>query len=229
MKKIRILFVAFLMIFFSKAFAAHQLYADINGISLPYGTKLNMIMGHDLKSSAVMQGDMFEAHLAKDIYVNNQLVLPSQTVFRGRITDIKYSRMLSRPASLYMTLDHLITKQGNQLPLNAGVSYVAEYVIKTDGGITTDGNYFKAVKRDAKKSATYVSKSINWGKNTGDKMFTGAKYVLVPIGALGGGVACVGSTIYNTAADLFRHGDEVLIKKDDTFDIIILKALEIPS
>ena len=198
-------------------------------ISLPYGTKLHMVMGHDIKSSAIAQGDMFEAHLADDIYANNKLILPSNTVFRGRITGIKYSKALSRPASIYLTLDHLITKQGTQLPLNAGVSSVAEYVIKADGAVTTNGSYFKAVKKDVKKSGQLVSKSVNWGRTTGDKMFKGARYVLIPIGAIGGSFACAGSATYNTIADLFRHGDEVIIKKDDTFDIIILKELEIPS
>ena len=229
MKKIRVLLAVFLMMFFNRAFAAYQLYADIDGISLPYGTKLEMVMGHDVKSVAVVQGDMFEAHLAKDIYINNKLILPSNTVFRGRITGVKYSRALSRPASLYLTLDHLITKQGTQLPLNAGVSTVAEYIIKTDGAVTTDGGYFKAVKKDAKNSTKYVSKSINWGKTAGDKMFTGAKYVLVPVGAVGGGIACAGNAVYNTVADLFRHGDEIIIKKDDSFNIIILQKLNIPS
>ena len=229
MKTIKILLITFLMIFVNKAFGAYQLYADMDGVSLPYGTKLHMIMGHDLKSSAIVQGDMFEAHLANDIYVNNKLILPSKTVFRGRVTGVKYSKMLSRPASLYLTLDHLITKQGTQLPLNAGVSSVAEYVIKADGAVTTNGNYFKALKRDMVKSGGYVKKSVNWGKTKGDKMFNGAKYVLIPIGAIGGSFACAGTAVYSTVADLFRHGDEILIKKGDSFDIIILKKLEIPS
>ncbi len=229
MKKIKVLLFAFLMMFFNRAFATYQLHADIDGVSLPYGTKLEMVMGHEIRTTTLVQGDMFEAHLAKDIYVNNKLILPSNTIFRGRITGVKYSRMLSRPASLYMALDHLITKQGTQLPLNAGVSTVAEYIIKTDGAVTTNGGYFKSVKNDAKNSTKYVKRTINWGKTTGDKMFNGAKYVLVPVGAVGGGIACASSTVYNTVADLFRHGDEVIIEKDSRFDIIILQKLNIPS
>ena len=115
MKKIRVLLAVFLMMFFNRAFAAYQLYADIDGISLPYGTKLEMVMGHDVKSVAVVQGDMFEAHLAKDIYINNKLILPSNTVFRGRITGVKYSRALSRPASLYLTCPSCRVQHGEHI------------------------------------------------------------------------------------------------------------------
>lgn len=229
MKNLKILFIAFLMILFNKAFAAHQLYANVDGIILPYGTKLHMIMGHDVKSNLIAQGDMFEASLFNDIFVNNKLVLPSNTIFRGRVVGVNYSRKLSRPASVYLTLDHLITKQGTQLPLRAGVSSISEYIIKTNGAITTNGSYFNAVKKDAKNSTKYLKNSINWGKNTSKTIFNGAEYIFVPIGAIGGSIACAGSTIFNTFADLFRNGDEIIIKKNDTFDIIILKDLKIPS
>ena len=229
MKIFRALFVIFLMLFVNKAFAAYQLYADMDGISLPYGTKLELAMGHDVKSFAVMQGDMFEAYLTKDIYINNKLILPSNTVFRGRVADVKYTKFLSRPACLYLTLDHLVTKYGTQLPFNAGVSTVTEYIIKSDGAITTNGNYFKSVKKGVKKSAKYVTKSIEWGKNTSKKAFMGSQYLLVPIGAIGGGVACASTSVYQVVADLFRHGDDIIIKKGDGFGIILLQKLEIPS
>ena len=63
----------------------------------------------------------------------------------------------------------------------------------------------------------------------GDDLFKGARFIFVPVAALGGCVACAGSTVYNTFADLFRHGDEIIIKKGTDFDIILLSKLEIPS
>ena len=207
------------------AFGAHQLYADTDDISIPYGTKLELYISHDVTTKNVVQGDMFQAYLVKDIYVNNKLVLPSMTSFRGRVSKVKHSRILSRPAVLYLTLDHLVTKNGTQLPLSAGISSDFEYVLQMDGGLTTNGNYFKSVSRDVKKSAQYVPNAIKWGENKGDKV----KYVLVPLGAIGGSFACVGSSVYNTVADLFRHGDEVLIKKNTKFNILLLSELNIPS
>lgn len=206
------------------AFAAHQLYADTESITIPYGTKFELYMAQDVTTKNIMQGDIFEAYLTKDIYVNNKLILPSKTVFRGRVSKVKYSRSLSRPATLYLTLDHLVTKSGMQLPVTAGISSDFEYVLKTDGSLTTNGNYFSAVKRDVKKSGQYVPDAINWGKSKG-----GFKYILVPAGAIGGSIACVGASAYNTVADLFRHGDEIVIKKDTLFNVILLAKLDIPS
>ena len=110
MKFLQILILSVCLLFSLKANAAHQLYADIDGINIPYGTKLELSMAENLTTKEIVQGDMFQAYLTKDIYVNNKLVLPSRTIFRGRVTEIKYSKSLSRPASLYLNLDHLVTK-----------------------------------------------------------------------------------------------------------------------
>ena len=229
MKLFQTIFIGLCLFLFNCAFGDHQLYADIDVISIPYGTKLELTMAENVTSKTVAQGDMFQAYLKQDIYVNNKLILPSKTIFRGRVSDIKYSRSLSRPAVLYLQLDHLVVKNGAQLPINAGIASKFEYVLKSDGAITTNGNYFRAVARDAKKAGKIVPRTVKWGQTAGDDLFKGAKFLFVPVAALGGGIACVGSTVYNTVADLFRHGDEIIIKKGTDFDIILLSTLEIPS
>ena len=229
MKFFQIIFTSLCFMLLNGAFAAHQLYADIDGINIPYGTKLELTMAENITTKAIAQGDMFQAYLKQDIYVNNKLVIPSKTLFRGRVSNVKYSKSLSRPAVLYLQLDHLVTKNGAQLPINAGIASKFEYVLKSDGALTTNGNYFKAVGRDAKKAGQIVPRTVKWGATSGDQLFKGAKFIFVPIAALGGCVACVGSTFYNTFADLFRHGDEIVIKKGTDFDIILLSTLEIPS
>lgn len=228
-KYIKALFMVLCLMFTLKAYCAHQLYADIDGINLPYGTKLELKMAQNLTTSNIIEGDLFEAYLTKDVYVNNKLVLPSRTIFRGRVSQIVYSRALCRPASLYLTLDHLVTKKGVQLPIRSGLSSSFEYILKSDGSLTTNGNYFKAVGRDLKKAGQIVPRTVKWGQTAGDDVFKGAKFIFVPIAAVGGCVACVGSGAYNIIADLFRHGDEIIIKKDAVFEIILLGTLEIPS
>lgn len=229
MKLFKILFLSLCLIFSLKANAAHQLYADIDGINIPYGTKLELQMAENLTTKEVAEGDMFQAYLTKDIYVNNKLVLPSGTIFRGRVAGVKCSKCLSRPAVLYLNLDHLVTKTGAQLPINSGIASNFEYVLKTDGALTTNGNYFKAVARDAKSAGQIVPRTVKWGATAGDELFVGAKFLFIPVAAVGGVVACAGSAVYNTVADLFRHGDEIVIKKDTIFNIILLATLEIPS
>lgn len=229
MKFIKKLLIVFCLLIFNAAFGAYQLYADIDGVTLPYGTKFALVMTSDLTTQQAVEGDLFEAYLANDIYINNKLVLPSKTLFRGRVSGIKYSSTLSRPAALQITLDHLVTKKGVQLPLNAGLSSNFEYVLKSDGYLTTNSNYFNAVGRDLKNAGSIVPRAFEWGKSAGDDVFVGAKYIFVPIAVAGGCVACVGSGVYNAIADLFRHGDEIIIKKNRMFEIILLSKLSIPS
>ncbi len=214
---------------FNKAFCAHQLYADMNGITIPYGTKLELSMAQDVTTKNIAQGDMFQAYLMNDIYVNNKLVLPSKTIFRGVVSDVKFSSALSRPASINLTLDHLVTKYGTQLPINSGIASNFNYILKPDGYLTTNGNYFKAVARDVKKAGSIVPRTVNWGKSADDRLFKGAKIVFVPVSAIGGSLACVGSSLYSVVADLFRHGDEIVIKNGEQFHIILLSNLNIPS
>ena len=146
MKLFKILLIMLSLLAFTPVYATHQLYADKDGINIPYGTKFNLQMAQNLTTKQVSQGDIFQAYLKRDVYVNNKLALPAKTLFRGRISNVQYSRMLSRPAVLYLTLDSVVTKYGNPVSVNAGMSTSFAYVLKPDGAITTNGNYFKAFK-----------------------------------------------------------------------------------
>ena len=52
----------------NSAFGAHQLYADRDGASIPYGTKLNLKMASDVTTQNILEGDIISAYLATDIY-----------------------------------------------------------------------------------------------------------------------------------------------------------------
>ena len=192
-------------------------------------TKLELEMAENVTTKNISQGDMFQAYLTKDIYVNNKLILPSKTIFRGRVVAIKPSRSLSRPASITLNLDHLVTKYGTQLPINSGIASNFEYVLKSDGSITTNGNYFSATKTDLKKSGGILPRTVKWGATAGDELFTGAKILFVPVAAIGGTVATVCSGAYSIVANLFEHGDEIVIPKGTIFNIILLDRLDVPS
>ncbi len=229
MKHIKIAFLILSLLFSTKAFAAHQLYADMDGINIPYGTKLELNMAENVTTKSIAQGDMFQAYLTKDIYVNNKLILPSKTLFRGRVVEMKPSRSFSRPASLTLNLDHLVTKYGTQLPINSGIASNFEYILKKDGSLTTNCNYFRATGADLKKAGSILPRTIKWGATAGDHVFTGAKILFVPVAFVGGTVAMVGSGVYNIISNLFEHGDEIVIKRGTVFNIILLSTLDIPS
>lgn len=229
MKYLRLILLTMILLIGTNVQAAHQLYADMDGINIPYGTKLELSMAENITTKSISQGDMFQAYLTKDIYVNNKLILPSKTIFRGRVSNMTPSRCLSRPAKLTLNLDHLVTKYGNQLSLNSGIASNFDYVLKADGSLTTNGNYFKATGADLKKSGEILPKTVKWGATAGDNLFKGAKIIFVPITAIAGTVATAGSGVYNIVANLFEHGDEVIIKKGTVFNIILLSKLDVPS
>ena len=79
-----------------------------------------------------------------------------------------------------------------------------------------------------KKAGSIIPRTVKWSL-TSSETFKGARILFVPVAAVGGTVACVGSGVFNTIADIFRHGDEIIIKKGTNFDIILLSTLEIPS
>ena len=56
MKFLQILFIALCFLFNLRAQAAHQLYADMDGISIPYGTKINLQMAQNVTNQ--MNGQM---------------------------------------------------------------------------------------------------------------------------------------------------------------------------
>ncbi|MBQ4646162.1 MAG: hypothetical protein IJB79_02320 [Candidatus Gastranaerophilales bacterium] len=229
MKYIKLLFLICATLFSTQAFGAHQLYADIDGINIPYGTKLELQMAENITTKSISQGDMFQAYLTKDIYVNNKLILPSKSIFRGRVVSMEPSRSLSRPAKITLNLDHLVTKYGMQLPINSGIASNFEYILKSDGSLTTNGNYFSATKADLKKSGSILPKTVKWGATAGDDLFKGAKILFVPISAVAGTIATVCSGGYNIISNLFEHGDEIIIKKGTAFNIILLAKLDVPS
>ncbi|MBQ7286543.1 MAG: hypothetical protein IJW73_02150 [Candidatus Gastranaerophilales bacterium] len=229
MKHIKFLLLAMILMITSRAYAIHQLYADIDGINIPYGTKLELSMAENVTTKNISQGDMFQAYLTKDIYVNNKLILPSKTIFRGRVVKVSYSKWLSRPASITLNLDHLVTKYGTQLPINSGIASNFEYILMPDGALTTNGNYIKATAADLKKSGKILPNTIKWSATAGDDVFTGAKFLFVPIGAIAGTVATVGSGVYNIIANIFEHGEEIVIKRGEIFNIILLSKIDIPS
>lgn len=229
MKYIKLLFLICTILLTLQSFAAHQLYADIDGINIPYGTKLELQMAENITTKSISQGDIFQAYLTKDIYVNNKLILPSRTIFRGRVVSMEPSKSLSRPAKITLNLDHLVTKYGSQLPLNSGIASNFDYILKADGSLTTNTNYFNATKKDLKKSGKILPNTVKWSATAGDELFKGAKILFVPVAAVAGTVATICSGTYNIVANLFEHGDEIIIKKGTIFNIILLSKLDVPS
>ncbi len=78
------------------------------------------------------------------------------------------------------------------------------------------------------KSGEIIKKSTNWGLKSGEELFTGGKYLVTPIAAVGGTIAGVGYLVGDSVMDLFRKGKNVIILKGQRFEILLLESIDVP-
>ena len=191
---------------------AYQIKADARTKKVPMGTKL--------------AGDMFSAYLTNDVMKDGDVVLPRGTIIRGNSAKVTKPKMLSRSAVLYLNFDHIVAPNGKQIPLRAGISSALK--LTQDGGIDGGGGYGEALVENLDKSGEIIKKSTNWGLKSGEELFTGGKYLVTPIAAVGGTIAGVGYLVGDSVMDLFRKGKNVIILKGQRFEILLLESIDVP-
>lgn len=196
--------------------------ADVQAIRIPAGTTMKLELLDSISSRSGSMGDEFSAMLKEDKLVNGKIALPSGSVVRGTINKITPSKRLSRSAVIYFSFDHVVTPTGKQIPMSAGLYRYMELTL--DGGIYSGGNYGYAIQENWKQTKNIVSKSIDWGKGTGDNM----QYVCVPLGAAGGAVGGAFYYVGSDIADLFKKGNEVNLQQGKDIEIMLTQPLDIP-
>lgn len=193
---------------------------------LQTGTKIPLQMAEPVTTKNLETGDMFSASVVQDVILDHSVVLPVGTLVRGNVKAINKAKRLSKAANLYLSFDHIVTPQGRQLPINAALS--SNFKLTLDGGITTGGNYGTALAHNWEETRNIVKNSTNWGIEKGDKAFTGGKYILTPLAAIGGTLVGGGYLVVDSVVDLFRKGDEVIINQGQVFGIMLLSPLDVP-
>ncbi len=207
------------------AFAADSnktMHGDVQAIRLPAGTTMKLELLDEISSRMWDMGDEFSAMLKEDKIVDGQIALPAGSVIRGTINKITPSKRLSRSAVIYFSFDHVVTPNGKQVPISAGLYGYSELTL--DGGIYSGGNYGYAIQENWANAKNIVGKAINWGKGTGENL----QYVFVPVGAIGGSI---GGMVYYVGADivdLFKKGNEVTLPAGTNLEILLTQPLDIP-
>lgn len=198
------------------------LKTDIHAIRIPTGTIMQLELTEPISSKTGSIGDIFSAMTTKDKIVNGKIALPAGSLVRGTIKKITPNKRLSRSAVVYFEFDHVVTPTGRQIPISAGLYNFNELTL--DGGVYQGGNYGYALQQNWIKSQNILSKSINWGKGTGDNM----QYICVPLGAVGGFLGGTGYYAGMAVADLYQKGNDVNWKQGKNFQIMLTKPLDIP-
>ena len=200
-----------------------KLDAQVETRRIPKGAKLKVKLLDPVSTKDSQEGEMFNSILLNDEKVDNAMILPSGTLIRGYVQEIKPAKIPSRGAILYLSFDHIVIPSGTQLSIKSSITNNAK--ITFDGGLREQSGYGDALKENWETTKNIVTKSTQWGLN---KQNAAARYILTPIGAVGGtfggGIYLVGDSFI----DLFRKGKQVILNQDDIVEIIITQDLDVP-
>ncbi len=200
-----------------------KLDAQVETRRIPKGTRLKVKLLDPVSTNGSQVGEMFNSMLITDEKIDNAMILPSGTLLRGYVQEIKPAKLASIGAVLYINFDHIVTPTGTQLQIKSALTNNAKVTV--DGGIREQSGYGDALKENWSTTKKIVSKSTNWGLN---KQNVVAKCVLTPIGAVGGTIGGGAYLVGDSVIDIFRKGKQVVLNQDDVVEIVITQDLDVP-
>jgi len=202
--------------------------ANVQSKRIAAGTALTLQMMDPTSTVDSAKGDMFQGMLAEDKIEDGIMVLPKGTIFRGTVDGVVASKRLSRGAVLYLSLDHVVTPTGRQIPIKTGLMS-NNIVLTTDGGIKAGGNYGYALQKNWEKATDIMGTCIDWGLDVGDKALAGwTKYLTVPVGATAGIIGSFSYYVGDAIVDLFKKGGDVTFHQGSSIDFILTDSVDIP-
>lgn len=202
--------------------------ANIQSKRIAAGTTLTLQMMDPTSTVDSATGDMFQGMLAEDKIDEGIMILPKGTIFRGTVDKVVASKRLSRGAVLYLSLDHVVTPTGRQIPIKTGLMS-NNIVLTTDGGIKAGGNYGYALQKNWETATDIMGNCIDWGLDVGDKPLGGwVKYITVPVGATAGVVGSFGYYVGDAIVDLFKKGGDITFHQGSSIDFILTDSVDIP-
>lgn len=202
--------------------------ANVQSKRMVKGTILQLQMMDPASTVDSAQGDMFQGMLVEDKIEDGVMILPKGTIFRGTIDKVVSSKRLSRGAVLYLSLDHVVTPTGRQVPIQTGLMSNG-IVLTTDGGIKAGGNYGYALQKNYETATDILGNCIDWGVDVGDKVPGGwIKYITIPVGAAAGTAGGVLYYMGDAVVDLFKKGGDVTFHQGSTIDFILTDSVDVP-
>ena len=214
--------ISFGMLSSEAAISQKTLKADIESVRIPKGTTLELQLIDPISTKTGNVGGEFNSMLLNDQIIDSKVALPAGSIFRGTITKIVKAKIPSRSAVIYINFDHVVSPTGRQVPVSTGILNYPDITI--DGGIFQNGNYGYALQQNWKKTKEIASKSIEWGKGTGENM----QYVCTPLGAVGGLIGGGAYLVGNSVVDLFRKGNDVALPQGTNINVLLLQPIDLP-
>lgn len=224
--------VLVLFIFCFSAFAQNlppksTFKADLQSKRIAAGTIIEIRFLDSMSSLTSTEGNSFNACLEEDIRLNKKTVLPAGTLMRGTVNEVKKSKILKIPASLYLDFDHLVTPDGKQLDVSMRLTDIS--LTKDCMGISGGGSYRLSVCDNFTDGVDFVRSAVDWGNMAGDKFLNGyPKIVITPVAATGGFISSSLLFAGKSLVDIFMKGNEVIISQNQVAKGRLTEPIDIP-
>ncbi len=179
-------------------------------------TKARIVLQTPLSSKISEPGDTVTAVLYEPIYVNNQLVLPRGTEFRGRVTAVTPAKRPMKKGSIAIIFEQVAMPWGEE-PVAVSFTSIDDW--DNDQKRQADGE--GKVKGD--KTDGNARENVLLGSTVGG---AGAGVILLSGGNPAAGAATLGGGVL--AGLLFTKGGDVAVKPGVMFRIKFDKALTLP-
>lgn len=225
MKNIKFLVSIIALCFITLTTFAGPYNATAKTKRIPAGTVFQLEFLQPVSTFSGNSGDSFVATLLNEQISGSNVILPTGTVVRGSILNIKTAKYFSRGAKLYLDFDHVVTPTGRQIPLELAIAQFDK--IYYDGGLYKNLGYGEAVQENYNKALDMIKRSTEYGKKAGESA-PGIQYLTTPLCAVGGAIGGAGYFIGDSIADMFRKGQDVYINTGDIVNVKLVNPIDIP-
>ncbi len=176
---------------------------------IPVETRLRIQVDTPLSAAVSKVGQEFRARVKEDFYLAGdfrKLIVPKDSWVRGKVSEVKKPRLLSRSGKLGIKLDTMVTPLGDYVPLDADLTFV-EGVVNDRGLLDPQTNF-----GDKALSPTQGLLSSDAGK-------------VVSVATLG--VPVVGTLLGGTVVALFSKGDSAAVYQGQELQIMLTKDTDL--
>lgn len=179
-------------------------------------TKAKLVLQTRLSSKLSEVGDPVTAVLDEALFVNNQLVIPRGTEFRGRITQVSPARRGQRAASMALAFERVSMPWGDE-PVFIEVTGVDDWdkneKLKADSEGKVSGGH----------RGNKTAENVYRGGGIGG---AGAGVIILSGGGAGAGAASLGGGLL--AGLLLTKGGEVYLQPGAIFRVKFAKPFTVP-
>ena len=221
----KFLSVFFALIIFATSVFAAPFEADAKTKRIPAGTTFSLQLLSPIDTRTNVVGDYFTAVLLTEQVSGSSVVLPSGSIVRGSVSNIKVAKNFSRGATLYLDFDHVVTPSGRQLPLVMSICGITH--LTADGGIYGSLGYGEAVQENWDNAKDYTTNAVDAGLATKEYL-NGLQYVATPVYAVGGAFVTAGYFVWESVADMFRKGKAVYLKQGQVLGVTLTEPIDVP-